>query len=99
MPKVVTPLLLEERRTQQIEVLEGAEVLSVEFTRNRLTMYALVDPSVKSKEFLTVRVRGSGEDASDVLLARFLGTVVLAAGGATLHVWLDNERMKERLIP
>lgn len=84
------PLYIDD--VQDVEMPEGAEVLSVQEWPGAelgapLVMYALVDDDA-FKVRRRFRIVGTGNPADDLLpLDRFLGSVITAGGALVWHVW------------
>lgn len=71
---------------QMIEMPENAHALSVQMQRDKLCIWALVNPERKNKK-RRVRIVGTGNDASDVF--QYLGTVQMFNGNLVWHVFIS----------
>lgn len=75
---------------QIVEMPEGAELLSVQMQRDRLRLWALVDP-IAHKVAHNIIVHGTGHPVGDVGL--FIGTVQTHGGQLVWHVFDGGENL------
>ena len=74
---------------QEIDLPEGAEILSVKNQQETIVMYALVDTEVEGTKARKIVIHGTGHDLgrkpkkSD----KFIGTVALGDGELMYHVF------------
>lgn len=66
---------LEVTDEQSIEMPYGAEILSVQWQRDKLCVWAMVSPTTLSKSNRSFVIFGTGHSIPDNLNAQFLGTV------------------------
>jgi hypothetical protein len=78
------PLQLTDR--QEIEMPEGAVILSVQVQRSQVCLWALVEPGA-SKVKRQFRIHGTGHDVPDVDKLDFIGTIQNNGGDLVFHVF------------
>ena len=71
------PLLVTGR--QDVEMPQGARILSVQVQRKVPVMWALVDPGKPADQKREIRMRGTGHDSTEDG-SEFLDTIQLEAG-------------------
>ena len=80
---VVYKYILQMADTQEIELPEGAEILSVQLQHGGLTLWALVNPDI-DKVIRTIEILTTGNEAYDHS-RKFINTVQLAEGSLVYH--------------
>jgi hypothetical protein len=73
----------------EIEMPEGAEILSLQCQRDKPCIWALVNPSEKmvKRYFL---IQGTGHPVpqdGELLKEKFVGTILVQHGSLVFHVW------------
>ena len=83
--KTIWKYLLPLQERPSIDMPEGAEILSVQFQREVLTMWALVDPSkpLKARHF---EIAGTGFELRD-LPRRHIATVQTESQNLVWHIF------------
>lgn len=74
--------------TRELEMPEGATILSVDVQFGRICIWALVEPTAP-KEKRVFCIYGTGAAIADNL-GKFIGTVQLAGGEFIVHVFEIN---------
>ncbi len=72
---------------QEIDMPEGAKILSVGTQYERPCIWALVNSARNRDEPRTILMRGTGHPANDTANARFIGTITMSCGRFTFHVF------------
>ncbi len=73
---------------QSVMIPAGSQVLSCQFQREQLCLWALVDPEREAEE-RTVYVVGTGHGLPDMSLG-FIGTVQMLGGSLIFHVFMKT---------
>ncbi|KQL55941.1 MULTISPECIES: DUF7352 domain-containing protein [Bacillaceae] len=77
--------------TQNLELPEGAKVLSVANQKDQLVLWAIVDPKVKEMDDYTVVIGTTGDPLLDTAsYMDFIGTVMFDNDTFVAHVFCEK---------
>lgn len=86
MPKTIYKYPLEVTDLQELELPEGAEILTVQMQTGVPCLWALVDPTADKKCRL-IRIAGTGHFLNDEIEHRYIGTFQMAGGQLVFHAF------------
>jgi hypothetical protein len=88
MKKSIWKFVLETTDTQQIEMPEGAEILTIQTQNEHPCIWALVDPAAPKRK-VTFEILGTGHIIYDKE-RKYIGTYQLDNGSLVFHCFLIN---------